>query len=75
MLINTSPRALHGQAALKEVLNTMSANTIESAYVSTPLLGSRLNADGIVKSQKISQHLITGLNELCHALKAFNVNQ
>ncbi|MFV2057801.1 MAG: NADPH-dependent FMN reductase [Thiohalomonadales bacterium] len=53
-LYNTSPRATHAQVALREVLNTMSANIIEPASIIVPLLGSDLDRDGILKHIKIS---------------------
>lgn len=57
MLINTSPRASHALAALKEVLTTMSGIIIESACVTVPLLSSNLNKAGIVANSEISNTL------------------
>ncbi|MBD5770983.1 NAD(P)H-dependent oxidoreductase [Marinomonas sp. SM2066] len=68
MLINTSPRATHAQASLKEVLITMSGKLIENAQVTIPLLGSQLDCQGIVAHVDISQQLKTSLNELCEAI-------
>ena len=68
MLINTSPRALHAQEALKEVLATMSGNVIEKSCVSIPLLSSELDVDGIVQSKEIASALRAGLEELCMAI-------
>ena len=48
MLINTSPRATHAQAALKEVLMTMSGNIIVEAATTIPLLSGNFDVDGIV---------------------------
>ena len=48
MLINTSPRATHAQAALKEVLMTMSGNIIVEAATTIPLLSVNFHVDGIV---------------------------
>lgn len=62
MLINTSPRASHALAALKEVLGTMAGNIIEDALVSIPLLGSGLDVDGIVGDQKLAVTLQAGLD-------------
>ena len=70
MLINTSPRASHAQASLKEVLSTMSGNIIEKSNVSIPLLSSELNASGIVASREISNVLLAGLNEFCIEIEA-----
>jgi NAD(P)H-dependent FMN reductase len=62
MLINTSPRASHALEALKEVLRTMSGNIIENSYVSIPMLGSGLDADGIVANQEMVAVLRSGLS-------------
>ncbi len=62
MLINTSPRASHGQVALREVLTTMSGKVIEKASVSIPLLGSGLNSTGVLENEEISQRLLDGAN-------------
>ena len=64
-LINTSPRASHAQAALREVVKTMSGNIIEKACVSIPLLSSNLDADGIVNDQAISASLKSSLIDFC----------
>lgn len=61
MLINTSPRAHHAQEALREVITTMSGVIIEKSCLSIPLLGSDLDAVGIVQNEtlrgKIESHL------------------
>ncbi len=61
MLINTSPRAHHALDALKEVLSTMSGILVEGAFVSIPLLGSELDASGILADDDISAALRRGL--------------
>ena len=67
MLINTSPRASHAQAALREVLTTMSGDIIESACVTLPLLGSDLDSGvAIVEHPEISAALLRALDALCH---------
>jgi len=69
MLINTSPRASHAQAALKEVLTTMSGIIIESACISVPLLSSGLDKEGILANREISTTLIDGLITFCQKIK------
>lgn len=64
MLVNTSPRAFHAQDSLKEVLTTMSGNVVDAACVAIPLLGSNLDAGGVVENRDIS-------NTLCRSLEAF----
>ncbi len=69
MLINTSPRAFHAQSHLREILITMSANIVENAYVSIPLLGSRLDSNGIVSHKRFAGLLLGGLREFCSEIK------
>lgn len=72
MLINTSPRASHALEALKEVLRTMSGNIIESSYVAIPLLGSGLDADGIVCNHDMATVLRSGLNDFYEEIQKVN---
>ena len=70
MLINTSPRACHAQAALIEVLTTMSAKVVDGACVAIPLLGSDLNLEQIVECEGIADILLDGLAAVCSACDA-----
>jgi NAD(P)H-dependent FMN reductase len=47
-VLNTSPRAHHADAALREILITMSARLVEEASLSLPLLGSGLDENGMI---------------------------
>lgn len=49
-LVNTSPRAHHAYAALKEVLQTMSADIIDGASPVIPLLGVCTTEEAMVSS-------------------------
>lgn len=49
-VINTSPRAHHADAALRETLTTMAAHVVEPASVSLPLLGAHLDEEAMVNS-------------------------
>lgn len=69
MLINTSPRASHAQAALREVLKTMSGNVIEKASLSLPLLGSELDVEGILQNTEISNALIQAVEVFCEEIE------
>ena len=73
-LINTSPRATHAQAALREVVKTMSGNIIEKACISIPLLSSNLDADGIVNDKAISAALKSSLNHFCSEIIELQYN-
>ena len=65
MLINTSPRAHHALDALREVLVTMSANIVDTSCVTIPLLGSHLDAEGIIANHDIADALRRGLDRIC----------
>lgn len=56
-LFNTSPRATHAQASLRETLNTMSAHIVEEASISLPLLGSKLTEEDMMVHSEISNSL------------------
>jgi NAD(P)H-dependent FMN reductase len=50
-IFNASPRSVHADAALREILTTMSADMIESACLALPLRGLGLGEDDIVRSE------------------------
>ena len=75
MLINTSPRALHAQESLREILKTMSGIVVEKASVSIPLLSSELGVSGIVKNIEMSNTLMAGLNEFCAEIERQKLNK
>lgn len=56
-LINASPRAVHSQAQLREILTTMSARLVEDASIELPLQGRGLDAAGIVADADLSAAL------------------
>jgi chromate reductase len=60
-LINTSQRAVHGDAQLREILTTMSARLIERASIILPLWGRNLDATGIISDPALSEQLRTAL--------------
>ena len=63
-LFNTSPRAEHAQAALREILTTMSARVVEEACITVPLLGSGLDEDAIVRDIEIGVAVSRALRAL-----------
>ncbi len=65
MLFNTSPRATHAQESLREVIKTMSGKVIEESCLSIPLLGSNLDAKGIVQTTELSSLLKNSLGLFC----------
>lgn len=69
-LINTSPRATHGQAALLETLRTMSARLPPEASAAVPLLGRGLDAGGIAADAEIAGTLRAALAAFAAAIAA-----
>jgi len=64
-LLNASPRATIAQASLKETLTVMSAQVVEAASITLPIIGSNLDELGIAAHPSIS----TSIRE---ALRAFH---
>jgi hypothetical protein len=69
-LLNASPRAVHAQASLKEIVTMMSAQVVEPASVTVPILGSHLSEDQIVCHPGISATLCGALLALRAAVLA-----
>lgn len=69
-LLNASPRASHALAALRETLTVMSAQIVDAASISVPLLGARLDEDGIVQHAQIACDLQAALRALRGAVLA-----
>ena len=63
-LLNASPRAHHADAALREILKTMSAELVEAASITVPLLGTELTEDEIASHPVISIAIVSALLEL-----------
>ncbi len=63
-VLNASPRAHHADAALRETLKTMSAVIVEPASLSIPLLGARLDEDGMVADSGVSSAITRSLAAL-----------
>lgn len=49
-IFNASPRSVHADAALREILTTMSASIVEPACLALPLRGLGLSEDAMVAS-------------------------
>ena len=67
-ILNTSPRAQHADAALREILKTMAANIIESASVSIPLLGAGLDENGMLQTPSVVEAIRKTLSSLNEAV-------
>ncbi|MGV8935464.1 MAG: NADPH-dependent FMN reductase [Gallionellaceae bacterium] len=60
-LLNASPRAVHAQASLQEIVTMMSARVVEKASITLPILGFKLDEDGMVAHAEISSALRSSL--------------
>lgn len=69
-LLNTSPRSIHAQAALREILTTMDARVVPEASIPIALAGRKLDAAGIVADPELSGALRTALAAFSRALDA-----
>lgn len=54
-LFNASPRAIHAQASLVEILTTMSAKLVMEASIAVPLLGRASNPADILAEPEIAE--------------------
>lgn len=63
-ILNASPRAHHADAALREILKTMAAVIVEPASISIPLLGSKLDEEGMVSSPSVAASIQQALAAL-----------
>jgi len=61
VLFNASPRASHAQAALREILATMSARLLDEASMAVPLLGRDLDAAAIAADEALAQPIHSAL--------------
>jgi NAD(P)H-dependent FMN reductase len=72
-LLNASPRAVHAQASLKEIVTVMSALIVEEASITVPILGSCLDEAGIVTHPGFSKALREALQALQTATVRFRI--
>ena len=68
-LINTSPRARYAYEALREVLQTMSADIVAEASVTLPLLGSCTTEEAMLSSPEVCQAIRGALGALADHLQ------
>jgi chromate reductase, NAD(P)H dehydrogenase (quinone) len=69
-LINTSPRAFHAQASLREILSTMAARLTPEAFASISLTGKMMTADDILADSVCARRLTESLEALIAAVRA-----
>lgn len=68
-LLNTSARATHAQAALREILQTISARIIEGACLTVPLLGAGLDEEAVMRHPEYAPQLVEAMQTLSVAVK------
>jgi chromate reductase, NAD(P)H dehydrogenase (quinone) len=69
-LINTSPRAFHAQASLREILSTMAARFMPEAFAAISLTGKTVTADDILADSACARRLKESLDALLAAMRA-----
>jgi chromate reductase, NAD(P)H dehydrogenase (quinone) len=69
VLINTSPRAFHAQASLREILSTMAARLMPEAFATLPLTGKTISAEELLADPANARRLRDALETLCEALR------
>jgi chromate reductase len=67
-VLNASPRAYHADTALRETLRTMSAEIVEPASISIPLLGAHLDVPGMVATPCVANAVQDALKALLRAV-------
>ena len=67
-LLNASPRAHHADAALREILRTMSAAIVEPASIAIPLLGAKLDEAGMASDPVVAAAIQVSLSALREAV-------
>ena len=70
VLINTSPRAFHAQASLREILSTMAARLIPEAFAAISLTGKQATAQDILADPVCARRLAESLGALIAAARA-----
>jgi chromate reductase, NAD(P)H dehydrogenase (quinone) len=68
-IFNASPRSVHADAALREILATMSAHLVTDACLALPLRGTRPTVDSIVAAH--ASEMRTALGHLARAAGAY----
>lgn len=69
-LFNTSPRASYAQESLAETIGTMSGRIISEASLSLPLLGQRLDAEGIIVRPELASAIREAMSAFVEAIES-----
>lgn len=70
-LLNASPRAIHAQASLVEIVTTMAGRIVPEACVTISLLGKNLDAAGIIANSEISGELEAAIAAFTKAIEQY----
>ena len=73
-LLNASPRSSYAQESLAETIRTMSGRIIEEASVALPLLGQRLDMNGIIARADFSIAIRGAVAAFVEAIEAVQVD-
>jgi hypothetical protein len=69
VLVNTSPRAFHAQASLREILSTMAARLMPEAFITLPLTGKTISAEELLADPANAGRIRQALEILCRMLR------
>ncbi len=69
VLINTSPRAFHAQADLREILGTMAARLMPEAFATLPLGARTVSVEDVLRDATCARRLKELLDALIAALQ------
>ena len=73
-VLNAKPRAAHADAALREILRTMSANLVESASVGVPDLREHPTEEEMAGNSEIVELLRRAVAALCASASVSSAN-
>lgn len=71
VLFNASPRAIHAQASITEIVTTMAGRIVPEASITVPLLGKNLDAAAISADLEISNQLKAAIISFKDAIEQF----
>ena len=74
-LFNASPRAVHAQASLIEIVTTMAGRVVPEASIAVSLLGKKLDAAGIVADPEMAQELHSAIVAFANAIEQFRAKE
>jgi NAD(P)H-dependent FMN reductase len=73
-LFNASPRSSYAQESLAEIIRTMSGRIIDEASVALPLLGQRLDMNGIIARAEMANAIRGAIAAFVEAIEAVQVD-